>query len=100
MRCAAGCEVFFFALSGLRERSDKLLEQDPDHRAELAGIKKFAPFGWLNSVNSLAFDRVTDWDLVMQLPTDTFFIKLYMNKVASSYQKNMNELLEKEYKSS
>lgn len=54
----------------------------------------------MNSVNSLAAGNVLSWLPIMQLDVNTFFLKLYLNKIEAEYQKNLNDIIESEHKNS
>lgn len=58
-----------------------------------AGIETFAPFGYINTVNSLAGGDLDRWNIIMAMPYEKMLTKLLLNQVEAAYQKKYNDAL-------
>lgn len=90
--CAAG-PSFFFELSKLAAQEADTLAAPATALEKRAGIDAFTPFGYLNTVNSLAGGNLLHWDAILLMPYTKVYTKLLLNKTESTYNKKYEELI-------
>lgn len=96
---------FYGAIASIKEEliSISIMEEnelvdDDDFDIHLEAVRaneRMSRFGILNTINSLAGDDITKWDIIEKLPYMTVFTKLVMDKVRYNIQKELDELQKK-----
>lgn len=70
----------------------------PEAEELQAGVDRFARFGVLNRIDSLAGGDITKYDEVMMQPYSVVFAKLQMNLEQSQYSKRLRRVWEEKRK--
>lgn len=98
---------FYSILSGIKEEvieisnmeQNELISDDSNWEYEQVNSnQRLAKFGILNTINSLANDDVTKWEVIENLNYMVVFTKLKMDKERAQINKEVNELLRKKQK--
>lgn len=90
--CSFGAS-FFFELSKLAAQEADTLAAPATPVEKRAGIDAFTPFGYLNTVNSLAGGSLLHWDAILLMPYTKVYTKLLLNKTEAAYNKRYEELI-------
>lgn len=91
--CRTISPLFFFELSKLAAQEADTLAAPATPVEKRAGIDAFAPFGYLNTVNSLAEGNLLHWDAILLMPYTKVYTKLLLNKTEAGYNRRYEELI-------
>ena len=64
----------------------------PSELEKSAGIAAFEKFSYINTVNTLAGGDVLKWQSIMNLPYETVYLKMLLNKEQAAFNKKYQEL--------
>jgi hypothetical protein len=95
---------FYCILSSIKQdlidlshmEANELASDDFDVHMEMVNAgQRMSRFGILNTINSLALDDITKWEMIEKMPYMTVFTKLMMDKEKAAIQKDVAELQKK-----